>query len=148
MSERTTETIAPRRPGNPRMVKGMPSLNPKGRPRSIITKQKAEAIARETAAAQPWEILMAVARRDPIQCARFDLPLRHITIGVRVRVCEILLPYIHRRQPVAVETSITETLNVRNLTDAELATVTAVVAKIAPPATLDRYRDVIDVASR
>jgi len=101
----SADSAPPKRrgPGNPNFAPGV-SGNPNGRPKGSKNRfilSDAQAVARS--GKSPIEILNALATRDPKELERVGIDPAEATPAVSRWAIHELLPYVAKRQPVAVE---------------------------------------------
>jgi len=110
------------RPGNPACQKGAPSLNPKGRPKGALGKvrkiiDKSEAAARS--GADPFDMLLAIGRRDPEALKTFGIDANDISLAEQIPVLFEVLKYIRAKPATRIEGDVS--IGPRLLTDEAIA---------------------------
>jgi PHD/YefM family antitoxin component YafN of YafNO toxin-antitoxin module len=80
------------------------SANPAGRPKGIPDKlNRLQATAVANSGCTPLEFSIAVMRKDVDLLRAWRVPLKDVTLRVRQHAAEAAMPYVHKKQPVAVE---------------------------------------------
>ncbi len=85
------------------------SGNPRGRPKGQVDKVhllQLEAAARGEH--MPLDILLAIARKDPVALREMGIELSDCTLNIRRAAAESALPYIHRRMPIALDVEVSK----------------------------------------
>lgn len=135
---RSTST---RGPGNPNLVKGGPSLNPKGRPRGARGKTRQlldRTMAAARSGADPFEMLLAIARRDPAALAALGIPAKVVTFPIQFDALKEASKYTRPKPPTSIDATVYSKVTVapstiQLLTDEQLAALSEVIRLTTGP---------------
>lgn len=106
---------------------------------SKLSNMQRRMLAEELGGITPMQILMSIARDE------------EAGMGERIEACKVLMPYVHKKMPVAVETvgAATNVLSIdlddiKNISDAEIAHTIGVLEKLGVRPIIDAEAKRID----